>query len=154
MSNEQEGVLNRRQFVAAAAAACAACWCGGPALAKENGVLECGVLGDYPADGIYDKFARRGVFIVRHEGRLYAMHARCTHKGGRLRRNGDDQLKCPEHGAEFSIQGTPTKEPASVSLPRFAIAADANGAVRVDTDREFGERQWDDPAAFVKLSPS
>ena len=48
-----------------------------------------------------------------------------------------------------TIQGTSTKGPAKGSLYRYAIKVDDKGNLIVDRDKQFEEKQWDDPASFV-----
>ena len=98
--------LNRRQLivtaVATAAAAAACCTCElaqaaeaeggehrggesrpgpttGPAFAK--GPVDVGPKADYSKDGVIDKFAKSNrVLVIRHDGKIYAPTATCTHK--------------------------------------------------------------------------
>jgi len=45
---------------------------------------------------------------------------------------------------------TAAKGPAKGSLFRYAIKEDEKGHLIVNRDKQFDEKQWDDPAAFVK----
>ncbi len=149
--------LNRREFVViAAGAACAVCG-GAEALlaAPQAGAakVDVGALADYPADGVSDKFLKppAKLLVVRGGGRLYAMNATCTHKSCVVKLK-DGAIKCPCHGSQFSEQGTVTDGPAKASLFRYKIAQNEKGRLIVDKSKQFGERQWDDPASFVKVS--
>src|SRR5918995_978902 len=133
MSSEPE--INRRKFVilatvAAASTACAACFAEAaeaPTTAEgkkeegkppppNKGTVNIGKKSDYPKDGVSDKFAKSNrVLVVRHEGKIYAPTATCTHKNAALRVK-DGVLVCPNHGSRFTIQGTSTKGPAKGSL--------------------------------------
>src|SRR2546423_8451546 len=133
--------INRRQFVSltvaavAATAVCGAC-CGlveaadGPGSAGHAGPtsgpssplaktpVDVGAKTDYASDGVYDKFNKsHRVLIIRHDGKIYAPTATCSHKNAVLK-NKDGEIVCPSHGSRFSLQGTPTKGPAKGSLFR------------------------------------
>jgi nitrite reductase/ring-hydroxylating ferredoxin subunit len=151
--------INRRSFLAIGAATSAACACATCPLAamaadKEPaaaGPVDAGTLADYSKDGAYDAYAAgHGFFIVRRKGKLYALGSACTHKRTLLKLKGD-ALACPKHGARFDLAGTVVKAPAKNDLPRYAIAADDDGKVSVDTSRTFDKKQWDDAASFVAL---
>lgn len=151
--------LNRRQFVVLAAAATAgACACGtGVAEAGEppktklpTGPFDCGPKTDYASDGVVDKFAKKErILIVRHEGRIYAPTATCTHKNCAVKLNPAKEIVCPCHGSKFTIQGTSQKGPAKGSLYRCGIKVDDKGNLIVDRDKQFEEKNWEDPGAFI-----
>ena len=156
--------VNRREFVTAAVAACAAClMCGGIAEAEVGGPtsapapgansakpLDVGAKTDYAADGMFDKFAKaEKVVIVRSAGQIYACTAICTHKRAVLQVKGQE-LVCPSHGSHFSPQGTATKGPAKASLIRYGISENSAGHLLVDRSKQFAEAQWSDPASSVK----
>jgi Rieske Fe-S protein len=151
--------LNRREFVvvAASAAACACAMCGGAedalAAPRAGAKVDVGTLADYPADVVSDKFlkAPAKLLVVRSGERLYAMNGTCTHKSCLVKLK-DGAIKCPCHGSQFSEHGTVTAGPAKASLFRYKIAQDEKGRLIVDKSKQFGERQWDDPASYVKVA--
>jgi Rieske Fe-S protein len=151
--------LNRREFVVLAAAATAcACACGSdvvlggepPKTKLPTGPFDCGPKTDYASDGIVDKFAKKErILIVRHEGKIYAPTATCTHKNCAVKLNPAKEIVCPCHGSKFSIQGTSTKGPAKGSLYRYAIKVDEKGNLIVNRDKQFAEKDWENPEAFI-----
>ena len=151
--------LNRREFViAAGAAACACAVCGGGAedllAAPGPGAkVDVGTPADYPADVVSDKFlkAPAKLLVVRAGERVYAMNATCTHKSCIVKLKGG-AIKCPCHGSAFSNQGTVSAGPAKASLFRYKIEQNEKGRLIVDKSKQFGEKQWEDPASFVKVS--
>ena len=147
------GQPNRREFLKVVGAAACACAMG-PGLAEAADAadpVDIGTIADYPADGVYDALARsHKLLVMRHEGRLYACTAACTHKSQTLRVK-DGQLGCPAHSSKFSIDGTPTGGPAKRALDRFAITRRDDGHFAVDRSRTFEQAKWDDPDAHVKL---
>ena len=159
--------LNRRTFLAAAAALTCACAVDCPfALAadekagatEDTGPVDVGTVADYPKDGPYDKFAKKptSLLVVRDAGKLYAPTAICTHKKANLKVE-DNEIVCPKHDSPFDNQGVPkpmTKEgdetPAKKPLVRYAISTNAAGRLIVDRSKTFDKGQWEDPASFVK----
>lgn len=154
--------LNRRELLAmaAAGAATAACLrCLGSAatvLADATTVpsaLDVGPVADFKTDGITTKWMSSDKFaVVRHNGKLYAPTAICTHKGSTIQSPDGTSFACPKHHATYDIEGNVTKPPAKRALNRYAISVDANGHVIVDKSRSFKAEQWNDPASFIKLS--
>ena len=141
---------------AAAACACAGCplLSAAPAAPKRAGrPVDVGPLKDLAGDGVIDRWAAaHGFFLVRRRGRLHAVSSTCTHKKVALvAARGDAGFKCPRHGSIFDPGGRATKAPARKPLPRFGIRLNDAGRVVVDTGSSFAEKNWDDPAAFVRL---
>jgi nitrite reductase/ring-hydroxylating ferredoxin subunit len=167
MSSSSEGSpdLNRRDFLAAAAAVTCACAVGCPFAADafaaaDAAPVDVGTLADFAKDGPYDKFAKKptSLLVIRGEGKLYAPTALCTHKNANLKVE-DGEIVCPKHDSPFDNQGLPkpkTKEgddtPAKKPLVRYAISKNGDGHILVDKSRTFEKGQWDDPSSFVKVS--
>jgi Rieske Fe-S protein len=153
--------LNRREFVIAAACAAGACLMCGSAMADATTQpstaapekADVGTVNDYPKDGVSDKYAMSNkILVARENGKIYAMSARCTHKGATVvTKNGE--LICPKHGSHFSDDGKPNKGPAKVALFRLPISKDANGHIIVDNDvtKQYGEKDWDKPDASISV---
>ncbi len=151
--------VNRRAFLTFAAGVCAACALGEsvhgaaatqPAAAAEG--VDIGTLGDYAKDGISDRFAKQhAIMVVRHDGKLYAVSNRCTHKGAAINIRGDGFL-CPKHNSTFSIEGTVTQGKASSTLPRYPIHVNDQGKLIVDVSTPLREKQFDQENAFVKVA--
>lgn len=73
------------------------------------------------------------VLLVRHDGRTYAIHDRCTHRGCLLSEGDLDGnvITCPCHGSQFDIRdGTLLRGPATVSQPAFEVR-EADGHLEV-----------------------
>jgi Rieske Fe-S protein len=151
--------VNRREVllaVAAAAAVTALAQTGLLADAPANtaNLIDAGPKSNYSADGITDTWAKtKKIFIVRHDGRIYASTGICTHKGCTVRVNPTkDGYVCPCHHATYDITGEVTHKPATVALERFAISVDSNGHLIVDKSRPFYDDKWNDPASYVAVS--
>lgn len=147
--------MNRREFVVAAAACCAcACMFGTDAAAEAApaaGPIDIGVPADFSNGEISGKFIRDGIIIARNDDRITAMTSRCTHKRSTLTVR-DNAISCPNHKSTFSERGTPTGGPAKAALVRYGISLNDEGHLIVDKSKQFGEAQWDDDAASVKVN--
>ena len=151
--------LNRRQFVVAAVVAGAACACGGETLAADEKnpppspekIVDVGSIDEYAKDGVSDKFGKSNrILVIRHEGKIYAPTATCSHKNCLVKLKGEN-LACPCHGSRFTLDGVPTKGPAKYPLYRYGITKDDKGHLIVDKTKQFEEKQWDEAGAFVKV---
>lgn len=143
--------LSRRQFVVLAASCAAACACGVARAQDATGKVDVGTVGDYPHDAIYDKFIKSDqVIVYRESGQIYASTAICPHRGAILTVRGDE-VYCKRHGSEFDASGSVTHGPAEDSLEHYAIALDDNKHLIVDRSKTFREKDWSDPASFVKV---
>ena len=115
--------------------------------------IDIGTLADYPRDEISEKFIQFDVFVIRHDGRLFAVGALCPHKANYLLRDPQDagRIICSGHESTFDPEGVPTHGPARRALARYAIAVDNRGRVMVDTSREFSQAQWQDEASYLAV---
>jgi cytochrome b6-f complex iron-sulfur subunit len=160
--------LNRRGFLATAAAVAATCACAldcpfalaADAAADDTAPVDIGTPADYPKDGPYDKFAKKptSLLVIRDGGKLFAPTAICTHKKANLSVDGGE-IVCPKHDSPFDNQGVPkpkTKDgddtPAKKPLARYAISKNADGRLIVDKSKSFEKDKWEDPASFVKVA--
>jgi Rieske Fe-S protein len=146
--------MNRREFVIAATVAACACTLTDPAevLAAPAKPIDVGTVGDYPADGVSDKFIKpHRILVVRADKRIHAMSAVCTHKACAVKLK-DNQIKCPCHGSIFSNHGTVTDGPAKVSLVRYGIKQNDAGRIIVDKSKQFREPKWEDPGSFITVA--
>src|SRR5687768_12606659 len=146
--------LNRRQFLATGAAACACAGC--PALAAladaaaEAEPVDAGAVEDFATPGIHGPLGPGGrFFLVSRRRRLYAVSSTCTHRKVKLVVNGG-ALKCPRHGSRFDLDGRVLKPPARKALPRYPVRVEG-GRVLVDLGKPLAARASESPGAFVEL---
>jgi nitrite reductase/ring-hydroxylating ferredoxin subunit/uncharacterized membrane protein len=80
---------------------------------------------DLPGEGSVDVQVRGvPVMIVRRNGQLFALHDRCTHRGGPLHRGdlADDTVTCPWHGSCFRLgDGGIARGPATAPQPSYDV---------------------------------
>jgi len=126
--------INRREFLILTAAFVAGCRsmgnAGAPSAGKER-AFDAGPASDYAADGVYSRFRQEGFFIVRRDGKLFALSAVCTHRKCKLNVEPDRSFHCPCHGSTFDASGRVTHGPARRNLPVFAVTTNADGRLLV-----------------------
>ena len=92
-----------------------------------------------------------GVFLVKWEGGLTALSARCSHLGCTLRYNQRSRrFECPCHGSKFDLNGLFIEGPAPRGLDRFAITAVLSDGSQLESD-ENGFIMVDDPGQVQEL---
>jgi nitrite reductase/ring-hydroxylating ferredoxin subunit len=132
-------MLNRRQFVILTTATAAGCAGVGRAVVAAPGederIIDAGRIGDYAANGVYDRFRTDGFFVVRRDSRLFAMSSICPHRGCILRSREDQSFACRCHGSRFEPGGQVTRGPAEAPLPRLAVARDERDHLMVHLGR-------------------
>jgi len=92
---------------------------------------------------IWDETARQavGVALVRQEGRVHAIGARCSHMGGPLDEGWvlDGALVCPWHGSRYELEtGRPTSGPSTCPQPRYQVRI-REGVVEIRREQEPGD---------------
>ena len=112
-------------------------------------------LPDTFEDGkVIDRYKDQNAWIVRYQGKIYALSTTCTHLGctpNWLER--ENKFKCPCHGSGFYITGINFEGPAPRPLERWAISVGDDGQIVVDKSRKFQKElgQWDSPDSFIKV---
>jgi nitrite reductase/ring-hydroxylating ferredoxin subunit len=173
MSEELKTELNRRNFLAAAAALTCGCALSCPfAMGKDEdadddddeavppvktGPVDVGALADFSKDGPSEKWIKdHHMIVVREGGKLYAITAICTHKQALLKIK-DDQVYCPKHSSRFNYAGQPVPKPngkigsAKKPLSYFTISVNDKQHVIVDTSKPIDAAKAGDASAFVKV---
>ncbi len=91
-----------------------------------------------------------GFFLVRDNGRIFAVTSTCSHQSCPLAAKGSEYV-CPCHGSRFTPAGKVLVGPATTPLPRFGTSLNAAGRIVVDRTKVFPEGQWDQSGAFVTV---
>jgi cytochrome b6-f complex iron-sulfur subunit len=95
-----------------------------------------------------------GVWMVRLEGKLFALSNICTHLGCIPNWQAADlKFKCPCHGSGFYMSGINFEGPAPRPLERYKISLNAKGEVVVDKTKVFRQEkgQWSHPDSFLEV---
>jgi Rieske Fe-S protein len=127
--------INRRQFLlltAGLAAGCKAVNDGGSTATNEQRTVNAGPASNYANDGVYNNFRDEGFFVIRRNGKLFALSAICTHRNCKLTAEPDRSFYCKCHGSTFNQNGHVTQGPARRDLPVFPAVVDKNGQLLVN----------------------
>jgi cytochrome b6-f complex iron-sulfur subunit len=106
---------------------------------------------------VYEQWKNEfGVWIVRHEGKLYAIRTVCTHLGCTPNwLEGEQKFKCPCHGSGFRKTGINFEGPAPRPLERYTISLADDGQVQIDKGRKWQYElgQWTkENGAFIEVA--
>ena len=106
---------------------------------------------NYEEGKVVERFKDQNAWIVRNDGRLYALSTTCTHLGctpNWLER--EQKFKCPCHGSGFYITGINFEGPRPGPLERWAISIGDDGQVVVDKSKKFQQErgEWTNPESF------
>jgi len=98
---------------------------------------------------------KHGVWIVRMNGRLFAVRAACTHLGCTVDWLPSEEIfKCPCHGSGFTKDGINFEGPAPRPLERYAVRMADDGQVLVDKSviLRQEQHQWtEEDGAFITV---
>jgi cytochrome b6-f complex iron-sulfur subunit len=68
------------------------------------------------------------IIIANANGSFVALSKTCTHQGTTIDfRSNSNDFKCPNHGAEFKIDGSVQKDPATKALKVYKTEVSTNG---------------------------
>jgi len=95
-----------------------------------------------------------GVWMVRMEGRLFALSNICTHLGCIPNwLPAELKFKCPCHGSGYYMNGVNFEGPAPRPLERYKVNINAEGKILVDKTKvyRYEKGQWDNPDSYLKV---
>jgi cytochrome b6-f complex iron-sulfur subunit len=167
MSDEKETTINRREFfsyLTVGWVAFTAAVAGFLGLAfrfsypNVNFEPEMDFLAGTPQEydqGVDERWKKKyGVWMVKMEGRLFALSNICTHLGCIPNwLPAEKKFKCPCHGSGYYQSGVNFEGPAPRPLERYKITLTADGTIKVDKTKVFREEkgQWELPDSFLKV---
>ena len=123
-------------------------------LSEPPSKVKVGEPSNFEEGKVTDAFKDRGFWIVRYQGKIYALSTTCTHLGCTPNwLEADKKFKCPCHGSGFYITGINFEGPAPRPLERWAIAVGDDGQIVVDKSRKFQRElgQWDNTDSYIKV---
>jgi cytochrome b6-f complex iron-sulfur subunit len=103
---------------------------------------------------VTDKFKEQNMWVVRYQGKIYALSTTCTHLGCTPNwLEGAQKFKCPCHGSGFYITGINFEGPAPRPLERWSLAVGDDGQIVVDKSKKFQQErgEWINPESFIKV---
>jgi len=122
-------------------------------LAEPPNKVRIGEKNNFEDGKVSEAYKDRAIWVVRYQGKIYALNTMCTHLGCTPNwLEADKKFKCPCHGSGFYITGVNFEGPAPRPLERWAIFEE-EGQLVVDKSKKFQKElgQWDNPESFIKL---
>tara|TARA_B100000927_G_C16249400_1_gene382862 strand:- start:110 stop:613 length:504 start_codon:yes stop_codon:yes gene_type:complete len=95
-----------------------------------------------------------GVWIVKEEGRLFALSNICTHLGCIPNwQPAELKFKCPCHGSGYYSSGINFEGPAPRPLERYKISMTPDGTIKIDKTKiyRYEKGQWDHRDSFLDV---
>jgi len=113
-----------------------------------------GRVGDYE-EGVDERWKNGyGVWMVKEEGKLFALSNICTHLGCvPTWMPAELKFKCPCHGSGYYKSGINFEGPAPRPLERYKITLTPEGTIKVDKTKiyRYEKGQWDHPDSFLSV---
>jgi cytochrome b6-f complex iron-sulfur subunit len=103
---------------------------------------------------VVETFKDRQIWIVRNQGKIFALNTMCTHLGCTPNwLEADKKFKCPCHGSGFYITGINFEGPAPRPLERWALELADDGQLVVDKSKKFQYElgQWDNKDSYFEV---
>jgi cytochrome b6-f complex iron-sulfur subunit len=116
--------------------------------------VKIGEPGSFEDGKVTEAFKDRQMWIVRYQGKIYALNTMCTHLGCTPNwLEADKKFKCPCHGSGFYITGINFEGPAPRPLERWAIERGDDGQLVVDKSKKFQYEmgQWDNKDSYFEV---
>jgi Rieske Fe-S protein len=128
--------ISRREFLklSAATAVVATCDCSAMAAdgsSRVGGLVDAGPVSNFAKDGVYSNFRELGFFVIRKDGKLFALSSICTHRKTQLKAEPDCSFYCKRHGSTFAPDGHVTSGPATRDLPTLTTSVNGAGHLLV-----------------------
>jgi cytochrome b6-f complex iron-sulfur subunit len=118
-------------------------------------VFKIGPPDNFPKNTVDNSFkAAHRVWIVNHNGRLFAILAICTHLGCTPNWMPDAAIfKCPCHGSGYTIDGINFEGPAPFPMRRCEVTIADDGQIVVNKGLIFywEKGEFDDPRAYIAV---
>ena len=113
-------------------------------------------VGDLPEGAMIEgTLGEDKVLLLRRDGAVTAIGARCTHLGAPLAKGivAEGEIRCPWHHARFSLEtGEAVGAPAFAPLPCYRAEERANQYLQNQADRE-GAARAENPGAAGGAKP-
>lgn len=123
-------------------------------LAEPPSRVKVGFPEDFEEGKVVEKYKDRNIWLVKNEGKIYALSTTCTHLGCTPNwLESAQKFKCPCHGSGFYISGINFEGPAPRPLERWALAVGDDGQIVVDKSKKFQQErgEWSNPESFIKV---
>jgi cytochrome b6-f complex iron-sulfur subunit len=123
-------------------------------LSEPPSKFKVGMPDTYEDGKVVERYKDQNAWIVRYQGKIYALSTTCTHLGctpNWLER--EYKFKCPCHGSGFHITGINFEGPAPRPLERWGVGIGDDGQIVVDKSKKFQQErgEWNNPESFIKV---
>ena len=122
--------LNRREFLLLTTGLVAGCKTAN-GIGGSTRTVNAGSASNFASDGVYNNFRDAGFFVIRRDGKLFALSAICTHRNCKLIAEPDRSFYCKCHGSTFDPNGHVTEGPAKRDLPLLPLFTNEHGQLIV-----------------------
>jgi cytochrome b6-f complex iron-sulfur subunit len=123
-------------------------------LSEPPSKVKVGLPESFEEGKVVEKFKDQNIWVVRYEGKIYALSTTCTHLGCTPNwLEGAAKFKCPCHGSGFYISGINFEGPAPRPLERWALSVGDDGQIVVDKSKKFQQErgEWTNPESFITV---
>ena len=123
-------------------------------LAEPSSRVKVGFPENFEEGKVIERFKDKNMWVVRYEGKIYALSTTCTHLGCTPNwLESAAKFKCPCHGSGFYITGINFEGPAPRPLERWAVAVGDDGQIVVDKSKKFQQErgEWSNPESFINV---
>jgi Rieske Fe-S protein len=101
-------------------------------------------------DNEFTAIPNHAIVLSRTGKTVAAISNKCTHKGCTINpKAGKNVLACSCHGAQFNLDGSVAKAPATTPLLRYALRVNAKGLIEIDPGQKLAP---DDKAATLTIA--
>jgi cytochrome b6-f complex iron-sulfur subunit len=123
-------------------------------LTEPSSKVKVGFPENYEEGKVVEKYKDQNMWVVRNEGKIYALSTTCTHLGCTPNwLESAAKFKCPCHGSGFYISGINFEGPAPRPLERWALGIGDDGQIVVDKSKKFQQErgEWGNPESFITV---
>jgi cytochrome b6-f complex iron-sulfur subunit len=123
-------------------------------LSEPSSKVKVGLPENYEEGKVVERFKDQNIWVVRHEGRIYALSTTCTHLGCTPNwLESAQKFKCPCHGSGFYISGINFEGPAPRPLERWSLYVGDDGQLVVDKSKKFQQErgEWTNQESYINV---
>lgn len=123
-------------------------------LTEPSSRVKVGLPESYEEGKVVEKYKDQNIWVVRYEGRIYALSTTCTHLGCTPNwLESAAKFKCPCHGSGFYITGINFEGPAPRPLERWGIYIGDDGQLVVDKSKKFQQErgEWTNQESYINV---
>ncbi len=123
-------------------------------LSEPSSRVKVGLPENYEEGKVVEKYKDQNIWVVRYEGKIYALSTTCTHLGCTPNwLESAAKFKCPCHGSGFYITGINFEGPAPRPLERWGIYIADDGQLVVDKSKKFQQErgEWTNQESYINV---